>query len=375
MALSNYGEQFAANCLRKFYARAIAPAVTNSDYEGQIKKKGNKLNILSFDDVTLSDYSVGSDMNVEHPNDREDQLTIDQKKYYNFDIDRVDEQFTYVEDEDSTLIENAAKGLEQKIDSFILGKVSEVKAGHRVGSDATAADTNLAGLTSDGVLTFTSGVSDLGSSIEGKGVYINKIDNDNDDHDGWFKIKTFTNSTNITIQEWNDDDYDQGSLSADDSAVTFEAVSPVEVTSGNVYDKLTELAEKLDQSEIPATDRHITVPAWFKKTLVRASELQPDIAMYHNETIVNGKVGRVAGFDIHLAPGQRISTSTGTDGTKGYEILANHSSFITFAHKFSESRVVDAEKQFAKLYQGLNLYGAKVATERRKAGAMLYAKQ
>lgn len=34
MALSNYGEAFATNVLRKFYANSITPVITNSDYEG-----------------------------------------------------------------------------------------------------------------------------------------------------------------------------------------------------------------------------------------------------------------------------------------------------------------------------------------------------
>jgi len=46
--------------------------------------------------------------------------------------------------------------------------------------------------------------------------------------------------------------------------------------------------------------------------------------------------------------------------------------FITFADKWSESRVVDAEDQFAKKYQGLFLFGAKVPHQRRKAGAVLF---
>jgi hypothetical protein len=34
---------------------------------------------------------------------------------------------------------------------------------------------------------------------------------------------------------------------------------------------------------------------------------------------------------------------------------------------------VDAEVQFAKLYQALNLYGAKVPIIKRTSGALLYA--
>ena len=97
---------------------------------------------------------------------------------------------------------------------------------------------------------------------------------------------------------------------------------------------------------------------------------------------------RVGAFDIHVAAGARISTRAGhstvtnagpdTDtvpvtGTLGYLIPANHKGFMTYADKWAESRVVDAENQFAKKYQGLFLFGAKVPRYRRKYGAILFA--
>jgi hypothetical protein len=120
--------------------------------------------------------------------------------------------------------------------------------------------------------------------------------------------------------------------------------------------------------------------------LRQASELQPTgIAEIFSGTVLNGRVMRLGGFDVHSAAGSRVSTRTGrstaagfggdlalTAGVTGYQIPANQIGFVTFADKWSESRVVDAEKQFAKLYQGLFLYGAKVPDLARKLGAMLF---
>ena len=90
MSLSNFGEQFAAKTLRKFYQTAITPSITNSDYEGEIKKAGDRVNILSFlSDITLGDYSAGSDMSTESIVDSEDQLVVEKRKYYNFPIDKL----------------------------------------------------------------------------------------------------------------------------------------------------------------------------------------------------------------------------------------------------------------------------------------------
>ena len=91
---------------------------------------------------------------------------------------------------------------------------------------------------------------------------------------------------------------------------------------------------------------------------------------------------RFGGFTVHVAAGSRVSTRVGksvgaadnvlSTGSIGYQILANHTGFVTFADKWSESRVVDAENQFAKKYQGLFLYGALVPAYRRKYGAVLF---
>jgi hypothetical protein len=102
--------------------------------------------------------------------------------------------------------------------------------------------------------------------------------------------------------------------------------------------------------------------------------------MYYTDTVINGKVGRVAGFDLHVTSNDRFSTELspiaglGSEYVQsvGYKIPAIHKSWCTWAHKWSESRVIDAQAQFAKLYQGLNLYGFKVLDGRRNSGAYIF---
>ena len=67
MSLTNFGEQFASKCLRKFYISAVTPAISNSDYEGEIKKAGDRVNILTFlGDIPLNDYTVGNNEVTHH---------------------------------------------------------------------------------------------------------------------------------------------------------------------------------------------------------------------------------------------------------------------------------------------------------------------
>lgn len=416
--MSNFGESFSKNVLKKFYAQAITPVVANTDYEGNIKELGDRVNVLMFlDDIPLNDYTVGTDMTITHPVDTETSLIIDCKKYYNFDIDAADRQFSYVNDEDSQLIENAAKVLEKAIDQRLLQTyIEDVKAGNRVSSPGRAGSwTYVVGATGTYVTITTSAtVATLtltgmrngdggigGDSAEAAAFPVDCVDRgvricSNLVNSPWYRITARTSSTVITCNRWDggiegggqiidgimgiggDPQFDGGGSGY---GCEIEGMKSTQATKSNVYALICDLATKLDENDVQAENRHLSVPSWFKNILVQASQLQPAIAMYHDEVVINGKVGRVAGFDVHMVSDDRFSTDVdpfNVIGTSlhtahtGYKILANHIGFVTFAHKWTESRVVDAQLQFAKLYQGLNLYGFKVLNLRRKNGAYLY---
>jgi hypothetical protein len=167
----------------------------------------------------------------------------------------------------------------------------------------------------------------------------------------------------------------------------FQAAIATAITSAVIYNQITLLAEALDKNEVDNTDRHLTVPAEMVTQLKQSSQLQPTgIAEIYTGTVINGRVMRVGAFDVHLATGSRVSTrasksASSTTGPSadlvlsaitGYQIPALHTGMITYADKWTETRVVDAENQFAKKYQGLFLYGALVPAARRKFGAVLF---
>lgn len=433
--LTNFGEQFAAKTLRKFYQLAITPVITNSDYAGEIKKAGDKLNILSFlNDVTLGDYVAGSDMNSEVIVDSEDQLVVEKRKYYNFPIDRLEDLFTYAGDVSDTLTENANKVLEKSVDSYVLENAQFAKAGNWVGVNIRVAGGGVAGGTTASIATSATGgtlsyhsASDTqtgGGAVEqadgtlafggfhssdvGKPV---RLTSGVSWATEWYRITGVTNTNSATIENWdgalsgsdiptgdilrglgggleytNSQNTDGKPTTEEGWGFELQAGFATSLAASNIYDAIVDVASKLDFNEVPDTDRHITGPSQFMNVLKKASELQPAIAIAYDGVVINGKVGRVSGFDIHMAVGARVSTRVGhptaagqdlstvvTDTSLGYQILANHISMITFAYKWSESRVVDAENQFAQKYQGLHLWGAKVPALRRKSGAVLFS--
>lgn len=438
MQLSNFGEQFSAKVLTRVYQNAVVDAIANRNYEGEIKKPGDRVNILSFlNDILLSDYVVGSDMDSETIVDAEDQLVVEKRRYYNFSLDKLEDLFTYGGDIPENLLENAAKVLEREIDTYVLNKAAEeAKAGSWVGTDfvVVGSGQTMASI----VTTATGGTVTLHAP---NNTYEGSVGSSENPRDGniyfagfetnllykgfrlrstaafvspWYRISSVTNTTTATITEWDEatsgSDFEEGHTlrglfggdgisfpkygTGDASLLTmsglgweFQAAIPTAVTAATIYDQTTLLSEALDQNEIPSEMRKLTVPPSAITMLRQASELQPTgIAEIFSGTVLNGRVMRIGGFDVHSAAGSRVSTRVGkststsgpsaditlTTGTNGYQLLANHMGFITFADKWSESRVVDAENQFAKKYQGLFLYGAKVPAYSRKMGAILY---
>src|SRR3990167_4560594 len=136
-SITNFGEQFASKVLEKFYQKYVVDSIANREYEGEIKKPGDRVNILSFlNEILFSDYSVGSDMASETIIDAEDQLVVEKRKYYNFSLDRLEDIFTYGGNIPESLLENASKVLERTVDKYVLDKFgSEAKAGNWIGTN------------------------------------------------------------------------------------------------------------------------------------------------------------------------------------------------------------------------------------------------
>lgn len=436
--LTNFGEQFASKVLEKTYSSAVFDAIANRDYEGEIKKPGDRVNILSFlNSILLSDYSVGTDMNSETIVDAEDQLVVEKRKYYNFSLDRLEDLFTYGGDIPDNLLNDASMTLERTIDAYVLEKFgTDTKAGNWVGVDLVV--TGSGQTEASIVTTATGGTVTLNATSDTYEGQVGSVENPRDGStyfagfqnadlykgfrlrstatfvSPWYRISAITSSTVATLTEWDEatsgSDFEEGMTlrglfggdgrsfpkygTGDASLLTmsslgweFQAAAPTAVTAATIYDQATLLAEALDENEVPSESRKLTVPPAGITMLRQASELQPTgIAEIYSGTVLNGRIMRFGGFDVHSAAGTRVSTRAGhstssTTGpsadlvlssTTGYQIGANHTGFVTYADKWSESRVVDAENQFAKKYQGLFLFGAKVPRYRRKYGAVLF---
>ncbi len=439
MNLTNFGEQFASKVLKRTYQNAVYKGITNRDYEGEIKKPGDRVNILSFLNAgELQDYVVGTDMAVQQLVDAEDQLVVEKRKAYNISLDQLEDLFTYADDIPESLIEQQSMALEKVTDAYVLDKAAqEVKAGSWLGTDfviyggasgtsasiVTSATGGTVNINSTGIGTVETSVGAAENPRDGV-VYFAGFQNA-DLYKGfrlvstaafvspWYRISGVNSSVQATLTEWDEatggPDFEEGytlrGLFGGDgtnfpkygdgnaSLLTmmglgweFQAAIPTAVTAATIYDQVTLLNQFLDDNEVPEEARHITVPPTLTTQLRQSSELQPDgIVEIYQGTVINGKTMRIGSLDVHKAAGSRVSTRVGhspgsgvandvvlSAPTVGWQVPVNHMGFMTYADKWSQSRVKEAEDQFANKYQGLYLFGAKVPRYRRKYGAMLF---
>ena len=128
-------ELWSGSLLVKFYDATLFGSITNTDYQGMIQDKGDKVIIRTKPDLSVHNYSKGMNLNYEAPTSQEVELTIDHAKYFAFEIKDVDEVQS-----DINLLnafsEDGSTQLKIAIDSQILGSI--YSQAHAKNAGATA---------------------------------------------------------------------------------------------------------------------------------------------------------------------------------------------------------------------------------------------
>lgn len=133
------------------------------------------------------------------------------------------------------------------------------------------------------------------------------------------------------------------------------AIGTVSVTSGDLaYTTLRRLGLKLDEANVPSDGRWAVVPPWFHSLLTENTKFTDLAASGSTEALLNGRVGRAAGFDIHMS--NNAPLVTGDD----YAVMAGTRDAITFASQVTKTEALRSEVRFADRMRGLYVYGGKV---------------
>jgi hypothetical protein len=82
-------EIWSGKLIEKFYASTVLSAISNTDYEGEIKNQGDKVHIRTKPTVTIKDYRADGLLELERPSGNLVDLLIDKGKYFNTILDDV----------------------------------------------------------------------------------------------------------------------------------------------------------------------------------------------------------------------------------------------------------------------------------------------
>lgn len=106
----------------KFYTATVLRDITQSQWESEIKKQGDKVQIRTIPTITINDHEINGQLNYERPSQAKITLNIDKGKYYAFSVDDVEEaqsDIAYVE----RWSDDAGRNLAIKIDRDVLQNV------------------------------------------------------------------------------------------------------------------------------------------------------------------------------------------------------------------------------------------------------------
>jgi hypothetical protein len=82
-------EIWSGKLVEKFYASTVLAAISNTDYEGEIKNQGDTVHIRTKPTITIRNYSADGALQLERPSGNKVDLLIDQGRYFNTILDDV----------------------------------------------------------------------------------------------------------------------------------------------------------------------------------------------------------------------------------------------------------------------------------------------
>jgi hypothetical protein len=120
-------------------------------------------------------------------------------------------------------------------------------------------------------------------------------------------------------------------------------------SADNVWAGLIEVKVALDTANVPTEGRWAVITPALHGLLMNSPRFLDASASTTAEPLMNGRVGRAAGFDIRVSNNQPDDT-----------ITAGHAIGLTFAEQIVKVEAYRPEDSFSDAVKGLHVYGARV---------------
>jgi len=136
-------------------------------------------------------------------------------------------------------------------------------------------------------------------------------------------------------------------------------LGPVDLADGDdAYDLLIDMLTKCAEVDMPDVGRWCVVPPWVAGLLLNNDKFVRNAALGEksSDALLNGHIGRAAGFDIYESNSNPVITSGGDD----YLVWAGVPSAIGLVVQINEVEPYRSQTAFEDVVRGLQLYGAKL---------------
>ena len=310
---------------KQFRRTAVAEAITNSDYFGEIKNFGDSVKIIKEPEITISAYARGTQLTPQDLQDSDFYLVVDRANSFIFRIDDIEKQQSHVNWMD--LASNrAAYDMSMVYDRDILGYMTGYEYNESTG-------------------VWTARTTAVGSKAESTA-----------DSDELLGIHKLTRA-----------DFVSGGSSSDSIAVgvsgTYDA-TPLQI--------LNRMNRKLDEQNVPKDGRYVVLDPVFIEKLMDENSKFINNDYFANQNaggqLTNGKLvqNKIRGFEIYesnnlpvLGTGPGTIDNNGSSSNFGV-ILAGHMSACATAQQLEKTEHYRDPYSFGDIVRGMHLYGRKI---------------
>lgn len=129
-------EIWSGKLIENFYDATVLSAISNTDYEGEIRQYGDTVNIRTMPELTIRDYEKGMTLTVENPDKAKLQLLIDKGEYFaavEDDVDRIQADVNLMDAWSKDASEKMKIKIDQRVLTDILPGISAVNKGATAG--------------------------------------------------------------------------------------------------------------------------------------------------------------------------------------------------------------------------------------------------
>jgi hypothetical protein len=135
-------EIWSGKLIENFYDATVLAAISNTNYEGEIRRMGDTVNIRTTPEITIKTYVKGQTLSVENPDKPKIQLVIDKGEYFaciEDDVDKVQSDINLMD----TWSKDASERMKIKIDQRVLTDILPDISADNKGSTAGRISNNI----------------------------------------------------------------------------------------------------------------------------------------------------------------------------------------------------------------------------------------